>query len=107
MYPCFAALIWIFARFVLKPQGGFPSREVTPPTLILHFRGMGKNSQVRFFLWMSTRFSICRLLLSLVHFLGEAVRHRADRLGSRVYVSHVCSRHRANGIQAFAFYNLQ
>jgi hypothetical protein len=92
---------------VLNPQGGFPSREVTPPTLILHFRGMGNNSQVRFFLWMSTIFSICRLLLSLVHCLGEVVRHRAYRVGSRLYVSHVFSHHRANGIRAFACYNLQ
>ena len=62
---------------------------------------------VRFFLWMSTIFSICRLWFSLVHFLGEAARHRADRLDSRLDVSHVCSRPRAHGVQAVAWEHVQ
>ena len=38
------------------------------------------------------------MLLSLVHFLGEAATRRmAHRLGSRLDVSHAFSRHRASG----------
>jgi len=62
-----------------------------------------ETKNVRFFLWISTIFSICRMLLSLVHFLCEAATRRMTyRLGSCLAVSHVFSRHRASGAQSLA-----
>ena len=80
---------------------------IIPPLRLEPHKARMDTYTVRFFLWMSTIFSICRLWLSLVHFLGEAARHRADRLGSRLYVSHVCSRPRAHGVQTVACEHVQ
>jgi hypothetical protein len=52
---------------------------------------------------MSTIFSICRMLISLVHFLDEAATRRmASCLGSRLDASHAFFRQRASGTQSLA-----
>jgi hypothetical protein len=62
-----------------------------------------ETNNVRFFLWMSTIFSICRMLIALVHFLCEAATRRmAHCVGSRLYASHGFLRYRAGGAQSLA-----
>ena len=65
-----------------------------------------ETSNVRFFLWISTIFSVCRMLISLVHFLCEAATRRmAHRLGYRLHASYAFSYHRAGGAQSLAYHN--
>src|SRR5437660_11848882 len=50
------------------PLPNYPLHRGTPPA---HKARMGTGN-VRVFLWVSRIFSICRMLISLVHFLCEA-----------------------------------
>jgi hypothetical protein len=56
------------------------------------------TSNVRFFLPMRTIFSICRMLIALVHFLYEAAaRYISYYLGHGLHASNALSHHRASG----------
>src|SRR4029450_9294120 len=80
------------------------SKQYPQPTGTRPFSALSMGiGTICFFLWIRTIFSICRMVISLVHFPCEAATRRiAPSMGHGLHASHALSRHRAGGAQCLA-----